>query len=243
VPITVLLCEDCGGVVATQEILSGWPPASPSRAPTSGSTPTWRDRTGEALCPGCGGTRLRKETDILDVWFDSGVSHAAVLEGRPGLSWPADLYLEGSDQHRGWFHSALLTGVATHGGAPYRSVLTHGFVVDSAGKKMSKSVGNVIAPGNHQAIRRGDPAAGSRPRTYERHPHLGEIPSARGAISHPQHGALSARQPGGLRAGAPRRPRGAREIDRWALLRLAQLSSGCSRPTATASSAWSITRC
>ena len=147
VPITVLLCEDCGGVVATPEIFE----RVAARVAVEGAD-FWFDvdlaeiAPAGTVCPGCGGTRLRKETDILDVWFDSGVSHAAVLEGRPGLSWPADLYLEGSDQHRGWFHSALLTGVATHGGAPYRSVLTHGFVVDSAGKKMSKSVGNVIAP-------------------------------------------------------------------------------------------------
>jgi isoleucyl-tRNA synthetase len=147
VPITVLLCEDCGGVVSPPELFE----RVAARTAAEGAD-FWFDAALEELvpagtaCPGCGGTRLRKETDILDVWFDSGVSHAAVLEGRPGLSWPADLYLEGSDQHRGWFHSALLTGVATHGGAPYRSVLTHGFVVDAAGKKMSKSVGNVIAP-------------------------------------------------------------------------------------------------
>ncbi len=84
--------------------------------------------------------------DILDVWFDSGVSHAAVLKQRPELSWPADLYLEGSDQHRGWFQSSLLTSVGTTGQAPYRTVLTHGFTVDGSGKKMSKSAGNVVAP-------------------------------------------------------------------------------------------------
>jgi isoleucyl-tRNA synthetase len=147
VPITVLLCEDCGGVVAPPELFE----RVASRVATEGADFWFDVPLGEiapagAACPGCGGARLRKETDILDVWFDSGVSHTAVLEGRPGLSWPADLYLEGSDQHRGWFHSALLTGVANHGGAPYRSVLTHGFVVDATGKKMSKSVGNVIAP-------------------------------------------------------------------------------------------------
>jgi isoleucyl-tRNA synthetase len=146
VPITVLLCEDCGGVVAPPELFD----RVAARIEAEGAD-FWFDVPVEDLvppgtaCPGCGGGRLRKETDILDVWFDSGVSHAAVLEAR-GLPWPADLYLEGSDQHRGWFHSALLTGVATHGAAPYRGVLTHGYVVDAGGKKMSKSVGNVIAP-------------------------------------------------------------------------------------------------
>ena len=99
-----------------------------------------------AICQKCGGKAFEKERDILDVWFESGVSHAAVLKP-PGQGWwPADLYLEGSDQHRGWFHSALLASVTTDGKAPYKAVLTHGFVVDGAGKKMSKSAGNVVAP-------------------------------------------------------------------------------------------------
>ncbi|MFA5183389.1 MAG: isoleucine--tRNA ligase [Syntrophales bacterium] len=97
-------------------------------------------------CPACGGTEFIKETDILDVWFESGSSHAAVLETVPGLSWPADLYLEGSDQHRGWFQSSLLLGVGYKGRAPFNSVLTHGFTIDDKGKKMSKSQGNVIDP-------------------------------------------------------------------------------------------------
>ena len=87
-----------------------------------------------------------KVNDTLDVWFDSGVTHACVLEQRPELTWPADLYLEGSDQHRGWFQSSLLTAVGTRGAAPYRQVLTHGFTVDAQGQKMSKSKGNVVAP-------------------------------------------------------------------------------------------------
>ncbi len=95
-------------------------------------------------CTQCGGSEFEKERDILDVWFESGVSYAAVL--KPRKWWPADLYLEGSDQHRGWFHSALLAGVITDRRAPYKAVLTHGFVVDGAGKKMSKSAGNVVAP-------------------------------------------------------------------------------------------------
>ncbi|MGD9948341.1 MAG: class I tRNA ligase family protein, partial [Desulfobulbus sp.] len=94
----------------------------------------------------CGSHSFKKESDILDVWFDSGTSHAAVMEARPELHSPADLYLEGSDQHRGWFQSSLLTSVGTRGRAPYKGVLTHGYVVDGQGKKMSKSVGNVVAP-------------------------------------------------------------------------------------------------
>jgi isoleucyl-tRNA synthetase len=95
-------------------------------------------------CATCGNTSFEKERDILDVWFESGVSYAAVL--KPRQWWPAALYLEGSDQHRGWFHSALLAGVTTDDRAPYDAVLTHGFVLDGQGKKMSKSAGNVVAP-------------------------------------------------------------------------------------------------
>ena len=97
-------------------------------------------------CRKCGGITFRKGTDTLDVWFDSGCSHAAVLETRPELTWPAELYLEGSDQHRGWFHSSLLEAMATREAPPYRAVLTCGFVVDGDGRKMSKSVGNVVSP-------------------------------------------------------------------------------------------------
>src|SRR3989339_125848 len=94
----------------------------------------------------CGGTEFTKEKDILDVWFESGSSHAAVLETTPDLQWPADLYLEGSDQHRGWFQTSLLLGIGYRGRAPFKAVLTHGFTIDDKGKKMSKSLGNVISP-------------------------------------------------------------------------------------------------
>ena len=97
-------------------------------------------------CPDCAGSDFTREEDILDVWFDSGVSWASVVEQDPRLGGRADLYLEGSDQHRGWFHTALLTSLATRGRAPYDSVLTHGFTLDGKGRKMSKSLGNVIAP-------------------------------------------------------------------------------------------------
>jgi len=100
-------------------------------------------------CSECGGTEFTKESDIMDVWFDSGTSHMGVLDEPeiwPDLSWPADLYLEGSDQHRGWFNSSLSTAVAVTGKSPYRAVLTHGFVVDEQGRKQSKSLGNVVDP-------------------------------------------------------------------------------------------------
>ena len=97
-------------------------------------------------CPQCGGTTFRKETDVLDVWLDSGSTHRLVLETHPDLRWPADLYIEGSDQHRGWFNSSLMIAIATKGAAPYRTVITHGFVLDGEGRKMSKSEGNVVDP-------------------------------------------------------------------------------------------------
>ncbi len=97
-------------------------------------------------CPECGAVEFDREMDILDVWFDSGVSHTAVCDKEETLNWPADLYLEGSDQHRGWFHTSLLHSLITKGSAPYRAVLTHGFVVDGEGKKISKSQGNFIPP-------------------------------------------------------------------------------------------------
>jgi isoleucyl-tRNA synthetase len=97
-----------------------------------------------AVCPKCGGTEFRKEEDILDVWFESGSSHRAVLAQNFGLGFPTFMYLEGSDQHRGWFQSSILTAVGTTGTAPFETVLTHGFVVDDKGEKMSKSIGNVV---------------------------------------------------------------------------------------------------
>src|SRR5207302_2899496 len=100
-------------------------------------------------CPKCSGTKFDKETDILDVWFDSGSSSFAVLENNerwPLLRWPADVYLEGSDQHRGWFNSSLMTAVATKGRAPYDAVITNGWTLDENGKAMHKSWGNAVSP-------------------------------------------------------------------------------------------------
>lgn len=147
VPIAVFTCQKCDGILIDQTIID-----HVYNLFEKHGADVWFERsTAELLpegsvCQSCGSTEFEKETDILDVWFDSGVSHAAVLDERPDLTWPADLYLEGSDQHRGWFHSSLLTAVGLRGRAPYKSVLTHGFVVDAKGKKMSKSLGNVVAP-------------------------------------------------------------------------------------------------
>jgi len=147
IPIPVFHCMDCNDVYVTRESVDRIHGLF-----TEHSSDIWFDKDAKylmpegAVCKKCGGQNFKKDQNILDVWFDSGISHAAVLEEREGLNRPADLYLEGSDQHRGWFHSSLLTAVGRTGKAPYHSVLTHGFVVDSNGKKMSKSVGNVIAP-------------------------------------------------------------------------------------------------
>lgn len=148
VPIPIFYCTRCdAGLINDQTIR-----AVQELFAREGSDAWFTKSAGEILppgtgCPRCPGQEFRKETDIMDVWFDSGSTHAAVCEVREELGWPADLYLEGSDQYRGWFQSSLLTAVASRGRAPYRSVLTHGWVVDGEGKKMSKSVGNVIAPG------------------------------------------------------------------------------------------------
>ena len=149
VPILALICKDCGEVWNDPE----WMRDIASRFATH---PTgcdyWYEHEVEDMapaglkCPHCGGTHWEKEDDILDVWFDSGTSFAAVMEQRIPGSVPVDMYLEGSDQHRGWFHSSLLAAMGTRDIAPYKAVLTHGYVVDGNGRKMSKSVGNVVAP-------------------------------------------------------------------------------------------------
>jgi isoleucyl-tRNA synthetase len=148
VPIVAFYCEGCEAMLLEERVIE-----HVSRIFGEGrGIEEWYLREAAALLPSgmrcarCGSTRFRKETDILDVWFDSGCSHAAVLETRPDLKWPAELYLEGSDQHRGWFHSSLLEAMATRERPPYKTVLTCGFVVDGEGRKMSKSLGNVVAP-------------------------------------------------------------------------------------------------
>jgi isoleucyl-tRNA synthetase len=145
VPIPAFYCKSCGEVLLRPELLrhvasiferesaDAWYAHEPTQLLPEGFA-----------CPKCGGKEFDKERDILDVWFDSGSSHAAVLGHRPDMPWPCDVYLEGSDQHRGWFHSSLLIGVGTRGRAPYKQVITHGFTVDAEGKKISKSLGNDV---------------------------------------------------------------------------------------------------
>jgi isoleucyl-tRNA synthetase len=147
VPLTVFTCEGCGDVLKDEAVAEKIVSVFAEEGADAWFKYDTSHFTGEnCSCKNCGGTAFIKENDILDVWFDSGVSYAAVLEEREELQAPADLYLEGSDQHRGWFQSSLLASVGTRGFPPYKGVLTHGFVVDGQGKKMSKSVGNVIAP-------------------------------------------------------------------------------------------------
>ncbi len=147
VPIPIFYCSDCGKYVVNDESIK----AVSAIFTKEGSDAWYTHDAMEILpegftCPHCGGRHFTKENDIMDVWFDSGVSHAAVLSVRDYLRWPADLYLEGADQYRGWFQSSLLTSVAWKGIAPYKAVCTHGWVVDGEGRKMSKSLGNGIAP-------------------------------------------------------------------------------------------------
>ncbi len=144
VPIPGFTCRSCKMVLADPKVIE-----HVAKLVEKQGADVWFQKSASELMPAgtactCGGKEFEKERDILDVWFESGVSFAAVL--KPRGWWPAGLYLEGSDQHRGWFHSALLAGMTTDGKPPYQAVLTHGFVVDGAGKKMSKSAGNVVAP-------------------------------------------------------------------------------------------------
>ena len=147
VPIPIFYCDTCGKTIINDETISYLQEIFAAE----GSDAWFARSAAELLPPGfacsdCKGTSFSKEADTMDVWFDSGSSHMAVLETRPELRWPADLYLEGSDQHRGWFNSSISTSVAVRGVAPYRGVLTHGFLVDEQGRKMSKSMGNVVDP-------------------------------------------------------------------------------------------------
>jgi isoleucyl-tRNA synthetase len=147
VPIPAVDCTKCGEAITTPGLVE-----NAATVFEAHGADAWYDRPVEDFlpsglaCRSCNGTTFEKEMNILDVWFDSGSSHEAVLSVRPELTWPSDIYLEGSDQHRGWFQSSLLLGLGTRGRPPYRQVVTNGFVIDTDGQKMSKSIGNVIAP-------------------------------------------------------------------------------------------------
>jgi isoleucyl-tRNA synthetase len=146
VPIPIFYCSDCGKELINDETIK-----IVSELFKEKDSDAWFYMEADEILPetfkcDCGGTKFTKEEDIMDVWFDSGSSHVAVLETRDDLRWPADMYIEGNDQYRGWFQSSLLTSVATRQIAPYKTVVTHGFVVDGEGKKMSKSLGNGIDP-------------------------------------------------------------------------------------------------
>ncbi|HZJ30542.1 MAG TPA: isoleucine--tRNA ligase [Vicinamibacterales bacterium] len=147
VPIPALDCAKCGDAILTTALID-----KAAGVFEQHGADAWYERPIEEFlpaglkCPSCDSTEFERERDILDVWFDSGSSHEAVLARQPELGWPADMYLEGSDQHRGWFQSSLLIALGTRGRPPFREVLTHGFLIDLEGRKMSKSVGNVIAP-------------------------------------------------------------------------------------------------
>ena len=147
VPIPIFFCKDCGEPYINEEAMQ----AVADLFREEGSDAWFTHEAAEILpegtvCPKCGCKEFEKEKDIMDVWFDSGSTHTAVCKARDYLRYPADLYLEGADQYRGWFQSSLLTSVATAGIAPYKTVLTHGWVVDGEGRKMSKSLGNGIDP-------------------------------------------------------------------------------------------------
>lgn len=147
VPIPIFYCKDCGEPLISKDAMM-----EVSKMFAKEGTDSWYIKEAKEIlpegtkCAKCGCTDFTKEHDIMDVWFDSGVTHAAVADQRPELHWPADLYLEGADQYRGWFQSSLLTSVAWRGKAPYKGVVTHGWVVDGEGRKMSKSLGNGISP-------------------------------------------------------------------------------------------------
>lgn len=147
VPIPAYTCQDCGETVMNDQTLDAVIELFRERGSDCWFTEDPASYLGDAcVCPKCGGHHLKTNKDILDVWWDSGVSHTAVCRHRDNLQFPADMYLEGSDQHRGWFMSSLMTSVGAYGVAPYKSVVSQGFTLDGKGRKMSKSLGNVIDP-------------------------------------------------------------------------------------------------
>ncbi len=146
VPIPIVYCSDCNNTLINDETINIISNLFRTEGSDAWYVKTVQEIFGDTLKCDCGSTNFEKENDIMDVWFDSGVSHSAVLDNNDELYSPADLYLEGSDQYRGWFQSSLLTSVACKGTAPYKTICTHGWVVDGDGRKMSKSLGNGINP-------------------------------------------------------------------------------------------------
>lgn len=146
VPIPIIYCDDCGKMIINDETITAISNLFREKGSDAWLTHDTSEFIPSSVKCECGGTTFTKENDIMDVWFDSGCTHAAVLDQRENLEWPCDLYLEGTDQYRGWFQSSLLTSVAWRGSAPYKAVCVHGMVVDGDGKKMSKSLGNGILP-------------------------------------------------------------------------------------------------
>ena len=147
VPLIVFYCESCGEALTDRRVLDRVVELFARRgADVWYELPAGELAGPEARCARCGGREFRKEKDIIDVWFESGSSHLAVLNETYGLPWPSDLYIEGPDQHRGWFQSSLLVGVGIRGGSPYRQCATEGWTLDAEGRAMSKSLGNYVAP-------------------------------------------------------------------------------------------------
>ena len=147
VPIPIFFCKECGEPLIDKNLILKVADLFRKEGSNSWFTKSAEEILGDApVCKKCSSHNFRKETDIMDVWFDSGTSHLSVCKQRPELKYPADLYLEGADQYRGWFQSSLLTAVAISGMAPYKNVVTHGWVVDGEGRKQSKSLGNGIEP-------------------------------------------------------------------------------------------------
>ena len=147
VPIPIFYCDQCGKDIVTPETIE-----RVANLFHDGGSNVWFEKTADELvpegftCPACGNNHFSKESDIMDVWFDSGSTHAGVLDQRSELTFPADLYLEGGDQYRGWFQSSMLTSIAAKGVAPYKQIVTHGWTVDGEGRAMHKSLGNAVAP-------------------------------------------------------------------------------------------------
>ncbi len=147
VPIPIFYCDSCGADIVTEETID-----HVANLFAEHSSNIWFEKEADELvpvgfkCPKCGHVHFTKESDIMDVWFDSGSTHAGVLDARDYLTFPADVYLEGGDQYRGWFQSSMLTSIASKGVAPYKQIITHGWTVDGEGKAMHKSLGNAVSP-------------------------------------------------------------------------------------------------